>query len=138
MPDPRGTKLRRELGTLTRFGVVGLAATAVHLVVAFGLMRVPGVAVISANAVAFVCAFGVSFLGHYHVTFGAPGKQGRAFRRFLATGLGNFMMNNGVLALLLKASWVGPRASIVLAIAVIPLATFLVARCWAFAREPQP
>ena len=55
----------RELLITIRFCLVGIVATAVHITVGWFLLEEAGIAPISANAFAFLMAFGISFTGNY-------------------------------------------------------------------------
>jgi putative flippase GtrA len=72
----------RELVIAARFSLVGIAATSIHIVVVLLVLNQAGSNPFSANAVAFVIAFGISFLGKYIWTFRSPGSPRRAMFRF--------------------------------------------------------
>jgi putative flippase GtrA len=141
MDKPTGTVLEnrfqpkriwQELLTVFRFGIVGVIATAVHVLVVWVLLNYTNLPVLIANAFAFLTAFGVSFSGHYFWTFQNPGNPGRAIRRFLLISTGGFAMNTLFLAAMLRIGWFSPFIAAVVSIAVIPLVTFLASRLWGF------
>lgn len=78
----------RETGT---FLAVGVAASAVHFLVATLLIELWGWQGWQANAVGFFSGFPVSYLGHAHLTFGAQRYRRtgavthRSFWRFAVT-----------------------------------------------------
>ena len=75
---PVTARAREEAGTATRFGLVGLAATGVHLGVAALLLFLwPQLNEFVANIIAFCVAFQVSLVGHRRLTFK---RQGSAWR----------------------------------------------------------
>ena len=125
----------RELATAFRFGLVGLAATGVHVGVAWLLLALTGVHPLVANTCAFVVAFTVSFSGHYYWTFRAPGQPARAVLRFVLIALVGFATNSVVLAGLLRTGLVSDRVAIAAALVIVPAITFLGSRLWGFRRS---
>ena len=71
------TAIRGVIGEAMRFGAVGLAATAVHLAVAFAA-RGLGAEVFLANVAGFLSGLAVSLAGHHHFSFQrrAPFRRG--------------------------------------------------------------
>jgi putative flippase GtrA len=125
-------RIWRELLTILRFGIVGVMATAVHILVVWILLNHTHLPVLISNSFAFLTAFGVSFSGHYFWTFQNPGDPGRAIRRFLLISTGGFTTNTLFLAAMLRIEWLSPFGSVVVSVVVIPLATFLASRSWGF------
>jgi len=129
-------KAGRELLIAARFGLVGLAATALHAAVVWTLIACARAPALPANLIAFICAFGVSFAGNYLWTFRAPGRARRAFARFLVISVSGFAANTGLLALLLTFEFLDEATAAIAAIAAVPLVTFLGARFWGFRHDP--
>jgi putative flippase GtrA len=129
------TYLWIELVLAGRFGLVGVAATAVHMLVVWLLIEASLLPTLAANLVAFLAAFGVSFAGNYYWTFQSPGSPRRAIRRFFLISSSAFAANTILLAGLLHAGWLPPTAAAITAAAVIPLITYMASRLWGF-REP--
>ncbi|TVQ83880.1 MAG: GtrA family protein [Chromatiaceae bacterium] len=125
-------QVRHELLLVSRFAVVGLLATAVHASTAWGLITLAAMPAIPANSIAFLLAFSVSLVGHYVWTFSAPGDPARAMRRFLTVAVSGFGLNTVVLSFLLKADVLSPATAAVLSVFVVPPATFIASRAWAF------
>ena len=125
----------KEVIVIGRFGLVGLAATAVHLGVVWALIGMTDLSTLIANTLAFLAAFGVSFAGHYFWTFSAPGKLRKAIMRFLLISLSGFAANSVLLAGLLKTEWFSAFTSAAFAIAVVPIITFLASRLWGFKKS---
>ena len=70
------TLVRAEIFRIARFGIVGLSAMLTHIVIAnLVLAHVTASPYVSSLA-GFLVAFGVSYLGHYHFTFGGPQSKG--------------------------------------------------------------
>lgn len=126
---------RRAFGELllaSRFGLVGLAATTVHLAIISLLIRL-GLAPLLANLVAFLCAFGVSFCGHYFWTFRSATGITRAVLRFFLIAVGGFLINSVLLALLLHWTSLGSTTCALIAVLVVPVLSFLASKFWGFA-----
>ncbi|ABE58602.1 GtrA family protein [Chromohalobacter israelensis] len=122
-------RLAGEAGTAARFGLVGIAATGVHLLVAGVLLGTwPSMSEFLANVVAFLAAFQVSLMGHRRVTFR---RRGRA-KRFFLVALAGFGLNNGVLGTLLATTPVQGFLAVAIATLTVPVLTYLASRFWAF------
>ena len=70
------------------FVIFGIAASATHVAVALSAARWLGMAPLTANTLAFVCALGVSYLGNAVVTFRVEPWRLRAFVKFVVLSLG--------------------------------------------------
>lgn len=116
---------------ISRFSVVGVAATLCHMLIVWTLITM-GISTLLANVLAFLSAFAVSFGGHYWWTFRVPGNPKRAATRFLIISSAAFAANNMLLVILLRVSWFSPVVSAVIAAMVIPVLTFMLSRLWAF------
>lgn len=114
---------------LMRFGLVGLAATAVHLGMAWlALWQWPDASPFLVNLVAFLVAFQVSFWGHSRFTF----RQSGSPWRFFAVTLGGFGINNGLLWVFLTLGITSAFLSICLSVLLVPLFVFVASRMWVF------
>jgi putative flippase GtrA len=123
-------KLYTQIGW---FVIVGCAAAATHWAVAVACVAWAGLAPLLANVAGWLVAFGVSFTGHYRLTFRhqqAPLLQA-ALRFFLVSALG-FAVNEAAYATLLHITPI--RYDILLALVLIGIAgmTFILGRYWAF------
>lgn len=125
-------RLWSELVVAGRFGIVGIAATSLHVGVVWLLIETTVLPVLVANFVAFLTAFSVSFAGNYFWTFCAPGNPGRAMRRFFLISLSAIVANTSLLAGLVHTGWFSPVTSAITAATIIPLTTFLASRLWIF------
>ena len=121
-----------EVIIVGRFGIVGLIATAVHLVVVWILIEVTTLPTLIANTFAFITAFVVSFSGHYLWTFSNQGRMSEALIKFLLISLSGFSANSFILAGLLHVEWFSPSMSSTLAVAAVPVITFFSSRLWGF------
>ena len=114
-----------------RFALVGVLATATHLAVGSGAIGA-GVPPLTANPLAFVVAFAVSYAGHYGWTFAdvaVPAR--RSLPRFRAVALAGLALNEAVLAALLMLG-VLPMGAFVAAVALAAGSTYVLSRTWAF------
>jgi putative flippase GtrA len=125
-------QIGQELLTIARFGIVGVIATGVHILVVWILLSKTALSPLIANTLAFMTAFGFSFSGHYFWTFQNPGDLGRAVRRFLFISVIGFVVNTVVLTAMLHAGWLSPFVSVVFSLVVVPIVTFVSSRLRGF------
>lgn len=133
--QPFQSRVLKELLIAARFGVIGVAATALHIGLVWTLATHTGLPVLLANLVAFLCAFVLSFTGNYIWTFSAPGSPGQAMRRFFLISLIAFLANSTLLAVILASGWLSPRLAAVASASVVPGITFLASRLWGFRQQ---
>jgi putative flippase GtrA len=122
------------LAQAARFGVVGLGATLVHVLVYAGLIELLGTAPLLANALGFATAVNVSFIGHRHWTF-SDQRQARAqhsLARFWVVALLGFALNTLFVWLVTGPLGLAYGWAIPLIAGVTPLLTFVSSRVWAF------
>lgn len=131
-------RLRRELLMMGRFGVVGILATVVHVLVVWLLIEAAQFPVLVANLIALLTGFLVSFTGNYIWTFSSPGCPKTAMLRFFLISSFAFSVNMLLLALLTRIAWLEPAVAAISAVAVIPLITYSAGRLWGFRVEPRP
>jgi len=120
------------LAQVLRFGLIGVLATLVHMVVGAGLIHF-GWAALVANVVAFGVAFVVSFSGHYVFSFaGHSATITGALRRFMVVALLGFMVNETILATLTIGGVMNATPALLVSTSVAAAATFVLSRLWAF------
>ncbi|MBP7531705.1 MAG: GtrA family protein [Ottowia sp.] len=113
------------------FIVVGASAALTHAAV-FGLAK-PWMWPELANATGFAVAFFVSFFGHRFLSFqDASTSLWQSLRRFGATALLGFAVNEGVFVLLLRGLGWSSWPALVTALVVAAGQTFVLSRFWAF------
>ena len=125
--------MREVASQLTRFGVIGILATAIHAIVYGGLVRFGAALPQLANLVAFMIAFVFSYMGHSRFTF--PDKRHSASRtgsRFLAAALFGYVLNAGAVFLTTYVLGWQPAAALFFMVLVTPTAVFLLSKYWAF------
>lgn len=125
-------KLLRELFIAVRFGLVGVLATIIHIVIVWLLLRNALLPTLAANTLAFLVAFCVSFSGNYVWTFRSPGYPVSAMWRFFIVSGSAFVVNTLLLKGMLAMEWLMPMQAAMVSAAVIPLITFLASRLWTF------
>ncbi|HSB97731.1 MAG TPA: GtrA family protein [Spongiibacteraceae bacterium] len=125
---------------LARFGVVGIAAMAVHWLVVAVLVPLGALPLI-ANVVAFAIAFNVSYIGHRHWTFAADSAvdvvaddRGTPFKRFFGVALLSFVLNEILYYLLLRYTTLDYRIALLIVLIAVAALTFILSRYWAFRR----
>ena len=119
------------------FIVVGCVAAATHWLAVVALVSTLRLDPLVANLAGWLVAFGVSFTGHYQLTFKfqrAP--MAVAARRFFVVSAAGFSANQIAYAWLLHATTL--RYDYLLALILIGIAgmTFILGRVWAFRHTP--
>jgi len=119
---------------LSRFGFVGVLATATHVAVGLALHNGLGAAPLWANLVAFLTALGVSFLGQTRLTFPDATADGGAFLRFATVAVTGLGLNQAIVWAV-TSGLDGPYwAALALIIATVPWLTFALLKFWALRR----
>jgi putative flippase GtrA len=115
------------------FALVGASASAVHFF-AFSFLRHHWVAEL-ANALGFVLAFGVSFVGHRFLSFQDTRTSVRqSLLRFGVTALAGFASNELVFVALHRGLAWSDLWALGAAMVIAAGQTFLLGRYWAFQR----
>jgi len=121
-----------ELGAIVRFGLVGIAATLVYLLVSLVLLDL-GVAPRATNLAAFAAGTVASYFGHYFFTYRADDSHLKLGGRFAAVTAGLALL---CVALHQAALWLGagPRGAALFVTLAYPPLSFALNHFWAFAR----
>lgn len=124
------------LHQMAKFGLVGIAATGVHL--AIGLVLIDaGWHPLVANIVAFITAFCISFVGHFGCSFADQRPDPRtAFRRFAFVAFGGFAVNETILSVLIFTKATGDPFALAVATLSAAAVTYLLSKHWAFSANP--
>jgi putative flippase GtrA len=117
-----------------RFGIVGAAATLVHVLVYAGLIELLGAAPLVANTLGFAVAVNLSFVGHRGWTFRdqEKGDAGRSLLRFWIVALLGFALNTLIVWAITGPLGLAYGWAIPLMVGATPLATFTLSKAWAF------
>ncbi|WP_137136904.1 DUF6311 domain-containing protein [Rhizobium sp. FKY42] len=115
------------------FGLVGASSTAVHYIVALVLSQF--VTLAWANPAGFMTAFLVSYFGHTHLTFGVEKmhrSHGSRLPRFALVAFAGFCLTQGIVMTLSSHSTLPNWLILAVALAVVPILTFLATKFWVF------
>lgn len=126
---------REALRQLVVFGLVGIAATVTHYLIALGSHEGMGFSLYVANLAGYVCAVGVSYFGHGLLTFRVrltPGVLGR----FIVVSITTFLASEVILAGLQTGLKLPHRVSLAVVVLTIPLISFLLNKLWVY-RNPE-
>jgi putative flippase GtrA len=122
-----------------RFGTIGLAAAAIHVLMFAAAIELAGLAALVANFVAFGIAVVVSFFGHSRWTFrgqtggGGWHRQRTALVRFIIVAMTGLALNSlAVYVVVNLLAWPYYYAIVVM-LFVVPLVVFALSKFWAFA-----
>lgn len=119
------------IAQLARFGVVGIAAMAVHWCVV-ALIVPLGIAPLLANIIGFATAFNVSYLGHRNWTFASSAGHSTTLARFVGVSITSFLLNEAMYSLLLRFTALDYRAALFIVLIAVAALTFVLSRYWAF------
>ena len=121
------------MGQIARFGVVGIIATAIHVIVAY-LVQQSGVAEQLANFTGFLGAAVFSFFGNLLFTFRAKGSIRDYIKRFAVVSGSNYVASAGLIFVLTQQLGFPFEVSLLGMILTIPAISFLVQKLWVFKR----
>ena len=117
---------------LLRFGMVGLLATFVHMMIGFLLIQSTWHPLL-ANLLAFTIAFVVSFIGHLGFSFADQEvSASSALWKFALVALIGFAFNEGLLIMLLSEGDLSDTVSLWISTGSAAVLTFALSRLWAF------
>jgi putative flippase GtrA len=140
-PNPRARRFVRLVAQYTKFGTVGLAATATHVLAFALLIEAGGLSPLAANLAAFGVALFVSFLGHFHWTFrweidGADALRrhtaGAALARFGLVALIGLALNSLAVYAVVNVLLLPYAYAIAVMLSVVPLLVFAMSKLWVF------
>jgi len=120
-----------------RFGIVGVAATFIHVAVFSMLVELFRVAPVVASAPAFFTAMFASYGVNHRWTFGAQGSHGVYLPKYAVVAMLGLCLNVLITYLVVDilGKWYG--FALALVVTVVPSATFLLNRNWAFKITPD-
>lgn len=122
----------RDFRRILTFGVVGVAASLLHFVAADVTMRVFGVPILLANLIGFILAIGLSYVGHYKLTFQSSADHKVSVPKFVITAVTGYFINNIVLIILINITGLELSLFILIAIGVSAVVVYLISNRWVF------
>ncbi len=121
-----------EIAQISRFGVIGIAAMLCHGFSLWIWVETIEVQPVLANSYAFLMAFCVSYLGHYHWTFRSTDRHVESTIKFFVVALAGFVLNALIMYLITVIYGLSHWWGFLLIVVSIPLMTYLVGRYWVF------
>lgn len=115
-----------------RFGLVGVAATAVYAIAAYFLVQAMLTGALWAAVIAQGLSMIVSYLGHQGFTFEGASSHARSIPRFLALVAATFVANLGCTWLLDTVLQCPHWFTVVIVSVVIIVTGFVMGRFWVF------
>ncbi|MDE5831525.1 MAG: GtrA family protein [Desulfovibrio sp.] len=117
-----------------RFGIVGLAATAIYFLLGLLFVSVLRWHTMVGNTVAYLLGFTVSYTGQALWTFKASGNHLVMLGKFAFTQLAGLGLNSCVvsIATLFGAHYI---IAMTIAVCVVPVFVYLVSRYWVFRKK---
>lgn len=115
------------------FILVGSAAALTHFLTVVLIVETLALAPLKANVIGWLCAFGVSYGGHYSLTFAdhaAPLL--RSAGRFFLLSAAGFAINECSYAILLSVSALPYYFLLALILIAVAVLTYLLSQRWAF------
>lgn len=119
-----------------RFGIVGVAATMVHMSAAFTLFYIAFIPAVLANALAFLVAWCVSYTGQVGWTFkGRGGGHHKSAPKFFVVSLLGFMLNLIIVWVMADIMKVPFYVAVLSVVVSVPILTFVLSKYWVFKGE---
>ena len=117
---------------LTRFGIVGLTAAAIHYTTVVTVVTYTGMHPLMANIIGFIVAFQMSYWGHRVWTFrDTMATHREAFPKLMLVQAFAFMGNELLFFIFLQAN-LPYQLALVLVLTILPIFTFLMNKFWVF------
>ncbi|MCX7553155.1 GtrA family protein [Marinicella sp. S1101] len=121
------------MGQVMRYGMVGVVAALVHIIVALIMHKLLLLSPFWSNAVGVFAGFVTAYLGHYHYSFKDPSNHSSSLPRFAATSVvGLLLQQLGVLKLVNQYQFDYATQALPVLMVVVPAVTFLLSKFWAF------
>lgn len=117
---------------VTRFSVVGLGATLIHVVVALGLQHLLDLSPLLANFLAYGSAVSFSYMGNALWTFRGQGRGAPTALRFLAVSLLGLALNQGIVHITVNMLGWPFAGALAVVVMVVPATIFGLSKIWAF------
>ena len=125
-------RLRPMVWMAMRFALVGGVATGVHAaILALGVERF-AVSPPIATIFGFLGAVGVSYVGHYYLTFQSSEPHGRALPVFAGTACGGALLNWLIFVVVTQHFEANYWIAFAIVLITVPLVVFVVSKAIAF------
>lgn len=118
---------------ILRFAIVGIAATAVHSIVALAYLASTDGSALAANSFGFSVAVFVSLIGNMIWVFPQAGRTSAHIARFLTVALISLAVTCAISALFDRLR-IEPMLSLPAVLMIAPCISYCGNRFWAFAR----
>ena len=128
---PKGATIR----SVATFGGVGILATITHVVIGLSLTEAVGLAPFTANIVAFMTAFLVSYFGHKTYSFKSRAKHAQAAPRFLAVAVLGLILNQLIVFICVNVLGWSYVVALALIVSLVPVVVYFLSRLWAFRED---
>lgn len=137
LPKPQIFRLMQiirkyNLMQVIRYGLVGVCAATTHALIAMGLFHLIAVQPTISNFAGFISGAIISYLGSYYFTFKSTDGHGKSLPRFALVWLIGIAINVGLFQTLLSLYAVPFALNVFIAIALTPIAQYLMLKFWAF------
>jgi putative flippase GtrA len=121
-----------ELWRLARFSAVGGLATVVYIGVAMVAVAAAGTNPTVGATIGFAAAFLVSYVGHFHFSFAAPGRYRDYLLRFAVSSLASFFLSTGAVWVATAILQIDYKLVLIALAIFVPVCNYLVNRFWVF------
>jgi putative flippase GtrA len=119
-------------GQISRFGMIGLAATGVHCLALVALVEKGAWAATPANMIAFSMAVAISYVGNYYWTYRSSRHHSKSAWRFALVAASAAVLNFLIFSLIVDRWHMHYAIALIVVLAAVPLLSFLVQRKWVF------
>lgn len=120
-----------------RYGFVGIFVASCHAATALLLHKYFHIDPTLSNFGGFIVGAILSYLGSYYFTFNSTDGHSRSLPRFALVWLIGIAINVGLFKALLNAFSVPFALNVFIAIALTPIAQYLMLHFWAFKKEDK-
>lgn len=118
---------------IMRFGVVGTFAAAIHFSIVVSLVELCRMDPLTANVIAFLFAFQVSYWGHRRWTFrGTTVNHQIAVPRLLIVATFSLVVNQLIFFIFLNVFKLPYMLALFFTLIILPIATFILGKIWIF------
>ena len=128
-------RIRTLAPEMLRFGVTGSLSTVVHFSSVLFLVSFIRFMPLSANIIAFLIAFIVSYVGHSKFTFPSGNEHSDfnpALIKFFITATFSFILNESMYYYLIKVGQLNYLLALAIVLGSVSIVTFSICKLWAF------